>query len=107
MTSSAHDKGSVAPGVTRRSGAQTGARQFVETRWTIVLAAGRSDTPQAQDALGKLCQTYWYPLLIGMTALRFRIGLLWLVTGLSAASYMGLVLEASLHRPQFAVRFKD
>ena len=48
-----------------------------------------------------------YPLLIAGTALRFRIGLLWLVTSLSAASYIGLVIEASLRRPQFAVQFKD
>jgi RNA polymerase sigma factor (sigma-70 family) len=38
------------------------ARQFVTTRWTIVLTAGRTDTAQAQAALEKLCQTYWYPL---------------------------------------------
>jgi eukaryotic-like serine/threonine-protein kinase len=48
-----------------------------------------------------------YPLLIAGTALRFRLGLLWLVTGLSVASYLGLVLEAALRRPQFAVRLKD
>jgi RNA polymerase sigma factor (sigma-70 family) len=39
-----------------------GARQFVTTRWTIVLTAGRTDTTQAQAALEKLCQTYWYPI---------------------------------------------
>src|SRR4029453_9772950 len=38
------------------------ARQFVTTRWTIVLTAGRTDTTQARAALEKLCQTYWYPL---------------------------------------------
>lgn len=27
-----------------------------------MLTAGRSDTPRAQDALAKLCQTYWHPL---------------------------------------------
>jgi RNA polymerase sigma factor (sigma-70 family) len=37
------------------------ARQFVTTRWTIVLTAGRTDT-QAHAALEKLCQTYWYTL---------------------------------------------
>ena len=31
---------------------------FVTTHWSVVLAAGRSDTTRAQDALGKLCQTY-------------------------------------------------
>lgn len=35
---------------------------FVTTHWSVVLAAGRSDTTHARDALGKLCRTYWYPL---------------------------------------------
>lgn len=35
---------------------------FATTHWSVVLAAGRSDIPQAQDALEKLCQIYWYPL---------------------------------------------
>ena len=45
-----------------RVGMPVGARQFATTRWTIVLNAGRCDTPQAHQALGQLCQTYWYPL---------------------------------------------
>src|SRR5262245_33809514 len=37
--------------------------QFHTTHWSIVLAcAGQNDTAQARDALGKLFQTYWYPL---------------------------------------------
>ncbi|HUI06729.1 MAG TPA: sigma-70 family RNA polymerase sigma factor [Verrucomicrobiae bacterium] len=35
---------------------------FATTHWSVVLAAGRSDAPQAQDALEQLCRTYWYPL---------------------------------------------
>ncbi len=35
---------------------------FVTTHWSVVLTAGRSDTTRARDALGKLCQTYWFPL---------------------------------------------
>ena len=35
---------------------------FVTTHWSVVLTAGRSDTTRARAALGKLCQTYWYPL---------------------------------------------
>ncbi|NBR84172.1 MAG: sigma-70 family RNA polymerase sigma factor [Verrucomicrobia bacterium] len=36
---------------------------FVTTRWTQVLAAGRtSDTTHARAALEQLCQTYWYPI---------------------------------------------
>jgi RNA polymerase sigma factor (sigma-70 family) len=35
---------------------------FVTTHWTMVLAAGSSDTIGARHALEKLCQIYWYPL---------------------------------------------
>jgi RNA polymerase sigma-70 factor (ECF subfamily) len=35
---------------------------FVTTHWSVVVTAGRSDTTRAQDALSKLCQTYWHPL---------------------------------------------
>lgn len=35
---------------------------FVTTKWSVVLAAGRSDTTKAHAALEKLCRTYWYPL---------------------------------------------
>jgi RNA polymerase sigma factor (sigma-70 family) len=35
---------------------------FATTHWSVVLAAGRADSPEAAQALGQLCQTYWYPL---------------------------------------------
>jgi RNA polymerase sigma-70 factor (ECF subfamily) len=35
---------------------------FEPTQWSVVLRAGRNDTPRAQQALARLCQTYWYPL---------------------------------------------
>src|SRR4030095_3369428 len=35
---------------------------FVTTHWSVVLMAGRTDTPRTQAALENLCQTYWYPL---------------------------------------------
>lgn len=35
---------------------------FVTTQWSVVLTAARSDTTRAQEALEKLCRTYWYPL---------------------------------------------
>jgi RNA polymerase sigma-70 factor (ECF subfamily) len=38
-----------------------GGGVFVATRWSLVLAA-KGATPEAQDALGRLCQLYWYPL---------------------------------------------
>jgi RNA polymerase sigma factor (sigma-70 family) len=42
-------------------GAQNGAVAFTTTHWSVVLAAqGRS--PAADEALEKLCRTYWWPL---------------------------------------------
>jgi len=35
---------------------------FATTHWTVVLAAGRQHTPQADVALEELCRTYWFPL---------------------------------------------
>lgn len=35
---------------------------FATTHWTVVLAAGKRSTPEAQAALEQLCQTYWFPL---------------------------------------------
>jgi RNA polymerase sigma factor (sigma-70 family) len=38
------------------------AARFRTTQWSIVLAAGRSSSAEAHDALAALCRTYWYPL---------------------------------------------
>lgn len=38
------------------------SRQFCTTHWSVVLAAGHSSVPGAQEALQMLCRTYWYPL---------------------------------------------
>ena len=35
---------------------------FATTHWTVVLAAGRRRTQQADVALEELCRTYWFPL---------------------------------------------
>jgi RNA polymerase sigma-70 factor (ECF subfamily) len=35
---------------------------FATTHWTVVLAAGRGGSKQADVALEQLCRTYWYPL---------------------------------------------
>ncbi len=35
---------------------------FVTTRWSMVLAAGRSSSVESEQALSQLCRTYWYPL---------------------------------------------
>ena len=47
---------------TEDDSAARAAAQFATTHWSVVLAAGQMDTPQAGQALEKLCQTYWYPL---------------------------------------------
>lgn len=35
---------------------------FATTHWTVVLQAGSGESPQADEALEKLCRAYWYPL---------------------------------------------
>lgn len=35
---------------------------FATTHWSVVLAAGRSDSEQQAAALQQLCNAYWYPL---------------------------------------------
>ena len=38
------------------------ARHFATTRWSLVLAAGASQSRESAAALAALCETYWYPL---------------------------------------------
>jgi RNA polymerase sigma-70 factor (ECF subfamily) len=40
----------------------TGNPRFVTTRWSVVLAAGETETAESQRALAALCETYWYPV---------------------------------------------
>lgn len=35
---------------------------FRTTHWSVVLAAGRPESPAAHHALAQLCRDYWYPL---------------------------------------------
>jgi RNA polymerase sigma-70 factor (ECF subfamily) len=42
-------------------GAQNGAVAFATTHWSVVLEA-QSQSPAAQEALEKLCRTYWRPV---------------------------------------------
>src|SRR2546428_9985996 len=37
---------------------------FKTTHWSTVVHAGDGDSPQANAALARLCQTYWYPLYV-------------------------------------------
>ncbi|MHC4925124.1 MAG: RNA polymerase sigma factor [Planctomycetota bacterium] len=40
----------------------TGGGRFATTHWSMVVAAGEKDTPEAEVALATLCERYWYPL---------------------------------------------
>jgi RNA polymerase sigma-70 factor (ECF subfamily) len=35
---------------------------FATTQWTMVMHAQGEDSPTAQEALARLCRTYWFPL---------------------------------------------
>jgi RNA polymerase sigma-70 factor (ECF subfamily) len=37
-------------------------RRFNTTHWSVVLAAGDRPSPQAEAALTRLCQAYWFPI---------------------------------------------
>lgn len=36
--------------------------QFPNTRWSVVLAAQSSPSPDSEVALARICESYWYPL---------------------------------------------
>lgn len=42
--------------------APAGRRRFETTQWTVVLAAGEGDEPEARQALASLCRSYWHPV---------------------------------------------
>ncbi len=42
--------------------APASAAQFGTTHWSVVVAAGQSNSPEANRALETLCRAYWYPL---------------------------------------------
>jgi RNA polymerase sigma-70 factor (ECF subfamily) len=39
-------------------------REFSATHWSVVLHAGRDDSPAAAEAMERLCSRYWYPLYV-------------------------------------------
>ena len=47
-----------------------------------------------------------YPLLVAGAALRFRIGLVWLVAGLATLGYLTTVVDACWHRPHLTPESK-
>jgi len=44
------------------SPASEAPRAFPHTRWSVVLAAKRTPSPESAAALEIICQAYWYPL---------------------------------------------
>jgi RNA polymerase sigma-70 factor (ECF subfamily) len=41
---------------------QPSEQWFTTTHWSVVLAAGQGASPHADQAIDRLCRTYWYPL---------------------------------------------
>lgn len=39
-----------------------GRGEFATTHWSVVVAAGQRSDAHAEEALERLCRTYWYPL---------------------------------------------
>ncbi len=50
------------PGSTSACAQPSPRPTFVTTHWSLVVSAGRNDTPHAHDALEKLCRAYWFPV---------------------------------------------
>jgi RNA polymerase sigma factor (sigma-70 family) len=48
----------------KSSGGSPSSARFATTHWSVVVAAGRHSSPQAQEALATLCRSYWYPLYV-------------------------------------------
>src|SRR5882757_8780121 len=44
------------------SPASDAPRVFPNTRWSVVLAATRRQSPESAEALEAICRAYWYPL---------------------------------------------
>jgi RNA polymerase sigma factor (sigma-70 family) len=42
----------------------TAARVFATTHWSVVLLAAGNGSADAERALARLCETYWYPLYV-------------------------------------------
>jgi len=52
------------PSEFNRDSASVPDLRFTTTHWSVVLMAGQADSSQANEALEKLCRTYWYPLYV-------------------------------------------
>ena len=52
------------PSESKQDSASIHDQRFTTTHWSVVLLAGQADSPQANEALERLCRTYWYPLYV-------------------------------------------
>ena len=52
----------MSPGNPVRDDSSATSRGFHTTHWTVILTARERDGTAAQEALARLCSTYWYPL---------------------------------------------
>jgi len=57
-----NDSGKEQPIVHSSITGKPGSQWFVTTHWSVVLAAGESDSAKSSAALENLCGAYWYPL---------------------------------------------
>ena len=57
----------------RPEDAGAGAALFATTHWSTVLAAGHASSPVGEQALERLCRTYWYPLYAHVRRRGYRI----------------------------------
>jgi RNA polymerase sigma-70 factor (ECF subfamily) len=48
-------------------------REFVTTRWSLILSANGSEEQKAHDALAELCRTYWRPIFSFVRARGYSI----------------------------------
>ena len=48
--------------MTTAASTQTTPRLFPPTRWSVVLAATQTASPESAAALEAICRAYWYPL---------------------------------------------
>jgi RNA polymerase sigma factor (sigma-70 family) len=47
---------------TQNTADDVGNAKFTETRWSLVIAAGKQSSPEASAALETLCRNCWYPV---------------------------------------------
>ena len=48
-----------------------GRARFATTQWSLVLAAGNRGSPDAEEALARLCSLYWYPVFAFVRGQRY------------------------------------